>query len=661
MNGSLNNMRKIVKEEIRQRVNEYAEKRKTLKESMSSVPNEIVIDDGKTLKLVKESKSKDDAEDIITEYLDRNYRNGYDEPEIIGFKNYSMKDDKIVVEDIAWTEDKENEFISKGVADEKVNNTLKKENIMKESKAYYEYPKNSGCHVRETTNTFVAIDKNGNTIGQSKTKAGAEALIDEKCSKKQIKEGVSDWEDDEEIEIEFECPSWWYDVDEIVEERKDEFEEFLKDEYEDPEDLTKWELREAKKDFAREIIAEDREEFSRRAGNDIKVYDGFDSFTISGPKSKIVELIRNEYGDNYTSHDLTYLADYIEEETIKILKVPTYFEPSYNGDDKVLYESLSKGKSLKEDKEDEKIKYFECDFRPNDDAWGEYSICIKAVRKPSKDEAVEFCKNDLLALKNDEWECTGVYETTLEDAKMDYDMTNSENFPVFGESLKEDKKEPIFFGKKAKKDELEEASKKIPYGLKAFQLNEIISHMNDEGAYYESGWLYVWPDGTETVKEAQEDFGTKEEYEELEELFKKVYRRYHRDGLYKVDDKTLAAARKWDKKLGLSEIVDVGRKDSKLAKFDDDYEKRIGEVLAKNGIEEEDFEIKEESDYYDTEHPYKVIYFFEDDVAKRAFDALNDSGEFKTVKDYVEQRPAYGYSPIEILVSEHDYASADKE
>lgn len=45
--------------------------------------------------------------------------------------------------------------------------------------AYYEYPVGSKCHVRETPTSFVATNENGTTIGESRTKIGAEGIIDE--------------------------------------------------------------------------------------------------------------------------------------------------------------------------------------------------------------------------------------------------------------------------------------------------------------------------------------------------------------------------------------------------------------------------------------------------------------------------------------------------
>lgn len=49
--------------------------------------------------------------------------------------------------------------------------------------AYYEYPKGSKCHVRETHTSFVATNEHGSTIGESPTKSGCEAIIDEYLKK----------------------------------------------------------------------------------------------------------------------------------------------------------------------------------------------------------------------------------------------------------------------------------------------------------------------------------------------------------------------------------------------------------------------------------------------------------------------------------------------
>lgn len=45
---------------------------------------------------------------------------------------------------------------------------------------------------------------------------------------------------------------------------------------------------------------------------------------------------------------------------------------------------------------------------------------------------------------------------------------------------------------------------KMSRGEQAYAMNEVISSLNDEEAYY-SGWIEFWPDG-ETIEEAREDF-----------------------------------------------------------------------------------------------------------------------------------------------------------
>lgn len=73
--------------------------------------------------------------------------------------------------------------------------------------AYYEYPKGSDCHVRETPSCFVATNKYGASLGDAKTKAGAEGIIDDYLANlKKVVEGLDDgnqyyyvkyWEDEE--------------------------------------------------------------------------------------------------------------------------------------------------------------------------------------------------------------------------------------------------------------------------------------------------------------------------------------------------------------------------------------------------------------------------------------------------------------------------------
>ena len=118
--------------------------------------------------------------------------------------------------------------------------------------------------------------------------------------------------------------------------------------------------------------------------------------------------------------------------------------------------------------------------------------------------------------------------------------------------------------------DLDEAEQKLGesffdnyYGEKAWMINRILSHMNDEEAYY-SGWLYIWPDG-ESYEECLEDFKDKEDYEDLERSFINHYSdsEAHEAGLYRPRysdasdaewEKIIEAAHEWDKKLGLDPI-----------------------------------------------------------------------------------------------------------
>ena len=113
----------------------------------------------------------------------------------------------------------------------------------------------------------------------------------------------------------------------------------------------------------------------------------------------------------------------------------------------------------------------------------------------------------------------------------------------------------------------------INYGHKAWVLNQIISSMNDETAYFDTEWLYVWPDG-ETEKECDDDFGDEESFKELEDTFISIYKynsadeegcdpedaeyNFHRDGLYNPTKEAVQVAHEYDKKLGLEPIKVLG-------------------------------------------------------------------------------------------------------
>ena len=193
-------------------------------------------------------------------------------------------------------------------------------------------------------------------------------------------------------------------------------------------------------------------------------------------------------------------------------------------------------------------------------------------------------------------------------------------------------------------------------GEEAIKLNNVISGMNDEGAY--ESWIYTWPDGI-SDEDAKELFADEESYNDLEDVFKRIYKKYHRSGLYRVDDETLDYAHEWDKKLGLTQIADLDREDAKQAKAEDDLEQLIIDELAKVEISEDDFDIEEEHDADDPEHPYKVIYSNTDEIAKKVLKTLKDSGKFATVKGYKDPWGDEGYSDLEVLVSDTLFEDLD--
>lgn len=96
------------------------------------------------------------------------------------------------------------------------------------------------------------------------------------------------------------------------------------------------------------------------------------------------------------------------------------------------------------------------------------------------------------------------------------------------------------------------AQEKDDIAKRAWMLNQVIWSMNDENAYAGS-WLYLWPDET-----AEEDvkyyFNTRKDLKELEDLFIKIYKAYHKGGLYTDDEEIISFAHDMDKKLGLKPI-----------------------------------------------------------------------------------------------------------
>lgn len=137
------------------------------------------------------------------------------------------------------------------------------------------------------------------------------------------------------------------------------------------------------------------------------------------------------------------------------------------------------------------------------------------------------------------------YNMTVEEAvKKAVDICND----VHSEGIQDISYESILEEVKTKLDE----GRNKPYGEMAYNLNEIISAMNNEEAYY-GEWLYTWVDGS-SLDDAFEYFGDEDSYNDLLELFKEIYKEYHDDGLYTSSQRIINMAHSWDKKLGLDEI-----------------------------------------------------------------------------------------------------------
>lgn len=99
---------------------------------------------------------------------------------------------------------------------------------------------------------------------------------------------------------------------------------------------------------------------------------------------------------------------------------------------------------------------------------------------------------------------------------------------------------------------------RLTFGERAWKLGLIMRYMNNEELYYESGWLYIWPDG-ELYSMCLEDFRDEENYRELERSFISHYsnKEYHGDGLFSckgVPTEVVDAAHYWDEVLGLEPI-----------------------------------------------------------------------------------------------------------
>lgn len=105
------------------------------------------------------------------------------------------------------------------------------------------------------------------------------------------------------------------------------------------------------------------------------------------------------------------------------------------------------------------------------------------------------------------------------------------------------------------KESLNEAAELTGNAAEAWMMNQVITHMNNEDAYYGS-WLYTWPDG-ETKEMCYYDFSDQDDFDDLEETYFRTYQQYHSDGLYNAPSDVYEYARATDRKLGLSAIENI--------------------------------------------------------------------------------------------------------
>lgn len=72
---------------------------------------------------------------------------------------------------------------------------------------------------------------------------------------------------------------------------------------------------------------------------------------------------------------------------------------------------------------------------------------------------------------------------------------------------------------------------KLSHSKEAWLMNKVISSLNNEEAYYGSGWLYIWPDEC-SYEECEDYFSDEESFDELHNLYLRVFKRYYKDGFY---------------------------------------------------------------------------------------------------------------------------------
>ena len=258
-------------------------------------------------------------------------------------------------------------------------------------------------------------------------------------------------------------------------------------------------------------------------------------------------------------------------------------------------------------------------------------VSIDESLKESKEEDIlkENEVKEELDAQNDAQELTEEVEETKEETQ---------------ELVEEVVEQPTEETKEVVNEEKIDEMAKLPYHVLAWKLNEIIASMNNEEAYYDSGWLYIWPDG-ESKEDCEWDFNTKDAYEELRQLFEKVYKEYHDDGLYTNNPDILEYAHKVDAKLGLEPIQNFGKvKDNSVYKDNDPYDESL--------IDDEMLDIEDAIDIEDVDDDFGVTLEPSEDVKDEVQDmSFEDKMDFLSAD---EQEAIDGYDEvIDTVEDEH--------
>lgn len=250
---------------------------------------------------------------------------------------------------------------------------------------------------------------------------------------------------------------------------------------------------------------------------------------------------------------------------IDLLKVSDGDDDVYNRDDECPhchdagagYELIGQVGKMSTDAEDEEIDDTEATI-DNDDKEADVTTFDNDVEEVDEVEEEEPADEDTDAesdesvdevdfLSDEDEESDGMETDTSEDELDDLDL------PALGDEIdpddtEEDEDNDV-------KESLTESVELTGNAADAWMMNQVISHMNNEDAYYGS-WLYTWPDG-ETKEMCAYDFSDQEDFDDLEEVYLRTYQRYHSDGLYAAPADVYEYARATDRKLGLAAIENL--------------------------------------------------------------------------------------------------------